>query len=136
MGTAKSPFQGPGPVQVYRQALQEGQFIIQQCRECGCHVFYPRALCHHCGSAQLKWVEASGRGSVYSTTVVRHRPGKGEDYNVALIELEEGPRMMSRVVDLEPEKVKIGMRVSALVSRIDDEPVVVFVSKEQGVNEW
>ena len=123
-------------MQVFEQALEEGRFIIQQCKECGRHVFYPRILCNHCGSDQLKWVPATGRGRVYSTSVVRPKEGRGEAYNVALIDLEEGPRMMSRVVDIKPEKVTIGMAVSAHIGMINGTPAVVFSSKEQGVNEW
>lgn len=129
-------FDGDGPSKIYQDALAEGKFIIQQCRDCGAHIFYPRALCHHCGSTDLSWVPASGRGTVYSTSVVRRKPERGPNYNVALIDLEEGPRMMSRVVDLEPEDVQIGMQVSAHVGTIDGEPAVVFSSKEQGVKEW
>lgn len=120
----------------YQTALEQGRFMIQQCRDCGRYVFYPRVLCNHCGSTQLKWVEASGRGTVYSTSIVRQKPEQGEDYNIALIDLEEGPRMMSRVVDVAPEKVKIGMKVSAHVSVIDGIPAVIFSSKEQGASEW
>lgn len=133
---ASPDFSGPGPVQVYQDYLAQGQFLIQQCKECGKHIFYPRVLCNHCGSADLKWVEPTGRGVVYSTSVVRQKPEKGGDYNVALIELEEGPRMMSRVVDVDPHKVKIGMQVSAHVGTIDGQPAVVFYNKEQGSREW
>jgi Predicted nucleic-acid-binding protein containing a Zn-ribbon len=133
---ASPDFSGPGPVQVYQDYLAKGQFLIQQCKECGKHIFYPRVLCNHCGSADLKWVEPTGRGVVYSTSVVRQKPEKGGDYNVALIELEEGPRMMSRVVDVDPHKVKIGMQVSAHVGTIDGQPAVVFYNKEQGSREW
>lgn len=129
-------FSGPGPVQMYQDAVAEGRFIIQQCKDCGRHVFYPRVLCNHCGSVDLKWVEPTGRGVVYSTSVVRQKPEKGGDYNVALIELEEGPRMMSRVVDLDPDKVKIGMVVSAHIGLVDGTPAVVFYNKEQGSKEW
>lgn len=127
-------FTGPGPLRIYQEALAGGRFIIQQCRDCGGHVFYPRVLCKHCGSPELKWVEPTGRGTVYSTSVVR--PREGAAYNVALIELEEGPRLMSRVVDVAPEKVRIGMKVSAHVSVIDGEPAVIFSTKEQGASEW
>jgi len=129
-------FSGPGPVQVYLHALTEGRFIIQQCKDCGKHIFYPRVMCNYCGSADLKWVEPSGRGVVYSTSVVRQKPDKGGDYNVALIELEEGPRMMSRVQDLDPAKVRIGMPVSAHIGLIDGQHAVVFYNKEQGSREW
>lgn len=126
----------PGPLSIYEDNLAKGQFRIQQCRDCGQHVFYPRQLCNHCGSSQLKWVDVSGRGTVYSTSVVRRRPEKGGNYNVSLIDLEEGPRMMSRVMDVDPEEVTIGMQVSAHVGMIDDQPAVVFYNKEQGDKEW
>ena len=126
----------PGPLQIFEESLARGEFRIQQCKDCGQHVFYPRHLCHHCGSSNLKWVEASGRATVYSTAVVRRRPEKGGNYNIALIDLEEGPRMMSRVVDVDPEEVSIGMVVSAHVGMIDDKPAVVFYNKEQGDKEW
>ena len=126
----------PGPMQVYEDNLAKGEFRIQQCKDCDQHVFYPRQLCHYCGSSNLKWVAISGRGTVYSTSVVRRKPERGGDYNVALIDLEEGPRMMSRVVDVEPEEVTIGMGVSAHVGIIDETPAVVFYNKEQGGKEW
>lgn len=129
-------YSGPGPVQVYQDALTQGRFIIQQCKDCGKHVFFPRLLCKFCGSAALKWVEPTGRAVVYSTSVVRQKPEKGGDYNVALIELEEGPRMMSRVIDVDPDKVTIGMAVSAHIGLIDGQHAVVFYNKEQGSREW
>jgi uncharacterized protein len=126
----------PGPLHIYEENLAKGEFKIQQCKDCGQHVFYPRHLCHHCGSTSLKWVAVSGRGSVYSTSVVRQRPEKGGDYNLSLIDLEEGPRMLSRVVDVAPDEVTIGMEVSAHVGMINDSPAVVFYNKEQGNKEW
>ncbi len=84
----------------------------------------------------MKWVEVSGRGVVYSTSVVRRKPDRGGDYNISLIDLEEGPRIMSRVMDVEPDEVTIGMAVSAHVGLIDDKPAVVFYNKEQGDKEW
>lgn len=128
--------QAPGPLQTYEANLARGIFRIQQCKDCGRHVFYPRHLCHHCGSVNLKWVDVSGRGTVYSTSIVRRKPDRGGDYNIALVDLEEGPRMMSRVVDVDPGDVTIGMAVSAHVGMIDDRPAVVFYNKEQGDKEW
>lgn len=136
MTQTNSDFSGAGPVQLYQDALSQGKFQIQQCKDCGKHVFYPRVLCNHCGSMALVWIEPTGKGVVYSTTVVRQRPEKGGDYNVALIELEEGPRMMSRVMDLDPDKVKIGLPVSAHIGLIDGQHAVVFYNKEQGSKEW
>lgn len=80
-------------------------------------------MCAKCGSALLEWVTASGRGTVHAATVVRQRDGS---YNVSLIDLAEGPRMMSRVEGLAPEAVRIGMRVAARIIA-GPEPFVVFV---------
>ena len=72
---------------------------------------------------EWEWVEASGLGTVYSTTVVRSKSG---NHNVALIDLAEGPRMMSRVVGLCPESVVIGMQVRARIDVLDDMLTVLF----------
>ena len=136
MNDSSPDFSGPGPIQLYEKALSEGRFQIQQCKDCGKHVFYPRVACHYCGSIDLHWIEPSGRGLVYSTSVVRRKPENGGDYNVALIDLDEGPRMMGRIMDVDPDKVSIGMVVSAHVGTIDGQPAVVFYNKEQGSREW
>jgi uncharacterized protein len=121
MGTSDS-----GPEAQFRAFLRQGRFMIQRSRSTGAYVFYPRVAAPGSGEADLEWVEASGTGEVYSTTVVRNRPEKGGDYNVALIELAEGPRMMSRVVGIDPAEVKIGMKVRALVDELDGAPQVLF----------
>lgn len=105
-----------GPEKQYLDKLAAGRFEIQKCAACAKHVFYPRVLCPHCGSGPLGWVTPSGRGTVYSTTVVRRKSADGGDYNVCLVDLAEGPRMMSRVAGLAPEQVKIGMPVSARIA--------------------
>jgi len=106
----------PGPEHLYKEKLAQGRFEIQKCGACGKHVYYPRVICPHCGADKLDWVTASGSGVVYSTTVVRRKPEAGGDYNVALVDLAEGPRMMSRVAGVDPAAVKIGMKVKARVA--------------------
>lgn len=116
----------PGPEQIYKDKLASGSFEIQKCGACARHVFYPRVICPHCGADKLDWVAASGAGTVYSTTVVRRKPEAGGDYNVALVDLAEGPRMMSRVVGVEPAAVKIGARVRARVAAEAEARIVEF----------
>lgn len=125
-GANASPFAGPGPDAVFREHLRQGRFMLQRCRASGRFVFYPRVLEPGSGAFDLEWVEASGHGVVHATTVVRQRPEKGGSYNLALIELAEGPRMMSRVVGIAPEEVEIGMAVEARIDEIDGVPAVVF----------
>ena len=105
-----------GPEKQYFDKLAAGHFEIQRCAGCGKHVFYPRVLCPHCGGERLDWVAPSGRGTVYSTTIVRRRPADGGDYNVCLVDLAEGPRMMSRVASVAPDQVRIGMVVQARIA--------------------
>lgn len=126
-------FSGPGPDAVFAAFLADGRFMLQQCDECKKHVFYPRVLCPHCGSPKLSWQPASSQGTVYSTTVVRRKPEQGGDYNVALVDLHEGPRMMSRVDGISPHEVTIGM---AVYVQIVDEPkkgkLLVFTLAQGG----
>ena len=105
--------------------LDEGRFMLQRSRTTGQYVFYPRTFFPGTGEADLEWVEASGKAVVYSTTIVRNKPPV-VDYTVALVDLAEGPRMMTRIVDVEPDQVMIGMAVVAQVAMIDDAPAVVF----------
>jgi len=120
-------FAGPGPDAVYRANLAAGKLALQICAACGDKaVFPPRAVCPHCGSTALRWQAASGGGTVYSTTVVRDRPENGGDRNIALIDLAEGARLMSRVEGLPPDQVRIGMRVKARIAKTDAGPLLVF----------
>ncbi len=116
-----------GAEKYYFTQLGKGIFTIQRCDDCNKSLFYPRMICPHCGSENLQWYEPSGKGTVYSTTVVRNKPEKGGNHNVALIDLEEGPRVMSQVQNIEPEAVKIGQRVTARIIQKDDSALLVFV---------
>jgi uncharacterized OB-fold protein len=117
------------PTVVYQQMLGQGALGYQRCEACEQVVFYPRVLCTACGSDALTWHASQGRGSVYSTTTVRVR--NGDDYNVSLVDLDEGFRMMTNVVDLAPSEVSIGQRVQ-VVFRAQDDGVVLpqFVVEE------
>lgn len=118
-------------VQARHQAqLDQGRFLIQRCSDCSRHVYFPREACPHCGSAALGFVEPSGAGTVYATTIVRRKSDAGGDLNVALIDLDEGVRLMSRVENLPPPEVRIGMRVQARVLVKDGSGMVVFDAAE------
>jgi uncharacterized OB-fold protein len=110
----------------YLKHLREGRFMLLRSRDSGRCFFYPRVSEPRTGSTNLEWVEASGRGTVYSTTVVRQRPPT-PDYNVALIDLAEGPRMFGRVDGIAPDQVRIGMAVTARIVTEGEQPLVVFV---------
>lgn len=115
-----------GVLTQHQAALAKGLFLIQKCDDCGQHIYFPREVCPHCGSDAVQFVTPSGQGTVYAVTTVRRKPADGGDYNVSLIDLDEGPRLMSRVDNLKPDDVKIGQRVTARVVVADDKGVVVF----------
>jgi uncharacterized OB-fold protein len=113
------------PEEQYAAFLEQGRFMLQRSRETGLSFFYPRVAEPGTGCTDLEWVEASGHGVVYSTTVIRQKPPT-PNYNLSVIEIAEGSRMMSRVDGLPPEQVKIGMPVRARIIREGDKPLLVF----------
>jgi uncharacterized OB-fold protein len=122
--TEKDALAGRAPAEVYRRYLQGGKLGFQHCEDCSSAVFYPRVLCPFCGGASLLWETSSGRGTVYATTAVFRRDA--QPYNVALVDLEEGFRMMSRVEGVPAEEVEVGMKVTFAVRTGEDGPVAVF----------
>ncbi len=112
---------GPGPEMQFKAFLKEGRFMIQRSRSTARHTFYPRVAIPGTGEMDLEWVAASGRGTVHAITVNR---SKDASYNIALVELEEGPRMMSRIDGVET--VAIGTKVTAKIVELKDGPAVIF----------
>lgn len=117
------------PDLAFRSFLEQGRFMLQRSPSSGVYVFYPRVAEPGTGATDLEWVEVSGRGTVYSTTVVRQKPPT-PSYNVALIDLAEGPRMMSRVEGVPPEAVRIGMEVQSRIVIEEVGPLIVFDAVE------
>ena len=109
----------------YWEATREGRLDIPLCGDCGKHHFYPRSICPYCHSGNLRFNTVSGRGKVHTFTIARRPAGPAfaDDvpYVVALIELEEGPRMMSRIQTGDPEKVHIGAKVEVTFVKASDE---------------
>ena len=124
------PADEPSPLNRYLAHLDKGELAYQYSPEAGKAVFYPRLLCPFTGSANLDWRISNGIGTVHATTVVH--PTKGAPFNVALIDCDEGFRLMSRVEGIDPMQVKIGQRVRFRVHRPggDDPPCPVFVPAE------
>ncbi len=106
-------------------AARERAFLIRHCSACGRNHFYPRHSCPHCWSEQCEWRRASGRGRIYSYTVIHHNdvPPFHEQvpYIVALIDLEEGVRVTSNIVECTPEVVHVGLPVEVVYERVSDE---------------
>jgi uncharacterized protein len=97
---------------------------IQRCDACGRAVFYPRALCPHCHADALSWIVASGRGTLYSYTVVHQAFGPfatETPFFVAIVELEEGVRMMTRIIDAPRERIAIGAAVQVTFEQVGED---------------
>ena len=105
------------------EGAQAGELRVQRCTACNTCVFIPQPACTKCFSSELEWVTSSGRGTVYSFTVV-HRPQRPEfqvPYAVAIVELEEGWYMLSNLVGCAVEDVKIGVPVDVVFEKMSEE---------------
>lgn len=117
-----------GPEAQYLSFLSQGRFMLQRSRSSGRYVFYPRVMIPGTGETDLEWVDAKGTGTIYAITVNRARQGS---HNVALIDLDEGPRMMSRIEGRET--APIGSRVMARIVEEEGVAIVVFDVIEQEI---
>jgi uncharacterized OB-fold protein len=121
------------PLATYIAHLKRGELGYQFSPSLGQAVFYPRVIAPKTGAADLEWRVSKGLGTVHATTVVH--PQQGNVYNVCLIDVDEGFRMMSRVEDIAPSAVKIGMRVKFRVHTPagDEDPYPVFIPAESAL---
>ncbi len=108
----------------YWAATTEGRLVLQRCTGCGRHQLYPRAHCLSC-RRPVEWVEARGTGTIYSYTVIRQNPSRSFrhllPFVVALVDLDEGPRLMTNVIGCDPEQVSVGAPVRVRFERVSDE---------------
>jgi uncharacterized OB-fold protein len=116
--------------QFFWDGANEGRLLIQRCDGCATLRHPPRPMCPNCHSLEWEVIDASGRGTVYSFVMPRHPPLPFFDdgYIVVLVELEEGVRLVSNLVDVEPDDVSIGMPVHVRFDAFDGDVVLpVFV---------
>ena len=110
--------------QHYWDGTRQGELLLQRCDACARTYFPPRPFCPDCGSRQVRVVKASGRGRLYSY-VIHHRPVPGftPPYAIAVVELDEGPRLMTNIVDCPqtPEALLLDMRLEVAFEKLDDE---------------
>jgi uncharacterized protein len=117
---------GPlSPRAYFEQRCAAGELVFQRDLESGRAVFPPRMVVPGSGSGRLAWEVSKGLGTVYATTTAHSRDAGS--YNIALIDLDEGFRMLARVEDFAPERVRIGLRVRLRMSKSGDEAFPVFV---------
>ncbi|MCU1344672.1 MAG: hypothetical protein JWL70_938 [Acidimicrobiia bacterium] len=99
----------------YWEAAARHELMLQRCGSCQRYIFFPRPTCPNCGGADLRWTPVSGRGIVHTFTVARRatHPGMADfvPYVIALVELAEGPRLTTNLVDVDPDDVTVGLAV-------------------------
>jgi uncharacterized OB-fold protein len=116
---APAPFVHP-EIKAFWDATAEGRLMLPKCEDCQAVIWYPRPFCPKCSSLRIGWVQASGRGTVYSFTVNRRGTADLPEYRnsgtyvLAYVELEEGPRVMTNIVDCDPDSVRIGQAVTVV----------------------
>ena len=120
------PVPQPDPnAQPFWDYARKGELRIQSCGECGGLRHPPRTMCSQCGSFDVEWVAVSGRGTVYSYIVSHqavHPALAGQlPFATVLVELEEGPRLTSNLLDVEHDEIEIGMAVEVAFHPLTDE---------------
>ncbi len=111
------------------EAAKKHELSLQHCQDCGTYILYPRSQCPQCWSTSLKWEQVRGHGEVYSFPVV-HRAGipgfeKDTPYVYAVVQLDEGARIATNIIGIEPDKVTIGMKVAAFFDDVTPEVTLV-----------
>ena len=110
--------------QPFWQGTRAGELRLQRCDACAHVYFPPRPFCPKCAGRAVSWFAASGRGSLYSY-VIHHRPVPGftPPYSIAVVQLDEGPRMMTNIIDCPqtPEALQLDMRVEVTFKQLTDE---------------
>ncbi|HEU5228175.1 MAG TPA: Zn-ribbon domain-containing OB-fold protein [Ktedonobacteraceae bacterium] len=103
---------------------RQGKLLLQYCGQCQRYQFYPRLYCMQCGAETPGWVESSGRGIIYSYTIIRQSKAPefmhDTPYNIAIVQLEEGPRLMSNIVDVEPTNLRVDLPVQVVFDAVTE----------------
>ena len=125
-------FDIPSPdmeTQPFWDGCREGKFLLRHCNACGRDHYYPRPFCPSCWGDDVSWKEASGRGKLYTYSIVHVNdlPPFNErvPYVAAIVELDEGPRMMTRIVDCDAEALDVGTRLRARFEPLDDDVTII-----------
>jgi uncharacterized OB-fold protein len=114
----------------YWEAAADERLLVQECQDCGLVYAYPRAHCPDCFSDDVEWIEAEGTGEVYTYTVSRQMSGWPEEdlpLILAYVELDEGPRITTNIVDCDPEDVEVGTSVEVQFVDTEDDSVGIPV---------
>ena len=107
----------------YWEGCRRHELLIQRCRKCGTFRFYPRPMCPECNALDMEWIKAGGKGRVYSWTVAvrQFHPAFEVPYVIAIVELEEGVRMTTNVINCPLEELYVGMPVEVVFEDVTEE---------------
>lgn len=126
MSTYNKPLPTPNPItEEFWKAAKRHELSIQRCRHCNEYFFPPREVCPQCMSLKLEWIRVSGKGKIFSFTLVRVSPHPSFNadipYTVAIIELNEGPHIMSNLIDCKIEDIRVNMPVTTVFEDVTSE---------------
>ncbi len=118
----------PAPVvdpdsKAFWDAVQNQELVFQKCGDCGRLRHPPRPVCPKCRSLNIEWEPSSGKGTIYSKTIYRKspHPGMKAPFTVVLVELDEGLKLISNMVDIKNDDIKIGMQVEVVFDNLTDD---------------
>ncbi|MCH7706207.1 MAG: Zn-ribbon domain-containing OB-fold protein [Chloroflexi bacterium] len=131
MAELQKPIREPTPdTQPFWDGIKRRELILPRCNLCGRLHHYPKPVCTDCSSRDLAWVRCSGRGRVHSYVIQhgQHGPGTGfrsnPDEIIAVVEIDEGPRMLASLVGITPDSVRVDMPVEIVFEDVDDGPAM------------
>ena len=119
------------------EGCKRGELMVQRCLDCEGYVFIPQPACTHCLSENMEWVQSSGKGVIHTFAIVHRGPTPPfrdrAPYVPVIVELEEGPRMPSNLVECEPdpENIKVGMAVEVVFQALDDNITIPYFRPAQ-----
>ena len=119
-----------GETKPFWDSCRQGKLLLQKCERCMEYQFYPRGICANCWSNDIRWVQSSGKGNVWTFTVTHQNrtTGFAEEvpYVLALVELEEGVKMFTNIVECDPGQVKIGMPVEVTFVQANEQVTIPY----------
>jgi len=126
MSLPEKPVPGINPwAEPFWKGAREKKLMVQRCKDCKKHIFYPRIYCPFCFSDKMEWVKVSGKGKIYSYTVVQNNPPsafmKDLPFVIAIIKLDEGVQMLTNIVGCDPQQIKCDMPVEVTFEKYNDE---------------
>jgi uncharacterized OB-fold protein len=128
-GAHRKPLPAPdADTAAFWQGIARGELLLQHCLDCGHVQYYQQAICRSCRGGRLEHRAASGRGTLYAFSVVHRAPGPAfradVPYAVLLVELTEGPRMISSLIGAPHDAIEVGMRMELVCERVDEGAVL------------